>query len=269
MSYILKVMSNSGGPDITKKNKSTNMPKEKILITMIQSKKIIGIIPARGGSKGLPGKNIKNLAGKPLIAWSIEQAKKSKLIDKLIVNTDSKEIAKIVQKYGAEVPFLRPKELARDKSSIYDAIFHSLDWFKKNGSNFDIVVLLEPTSPLRRENDIDNAIKLFLKNYKQADSLVSVGEVHLENPSMTLKIDGKYTKPYMKTDFSRRQELPKVYFPYGVIYLSKVKMLEKYRKFYQKRTIPYLIERWQNYEVDDIYDFTCIEAVLKQKLKKH
>lgn len=230
--------------------------------------KIIAIIPARGGSKGLPKKNIKILLGKPLIAWTIEKAKKSKLIDKLIVNTDSKKIAEIAQKYGAEVPFLRPKELAQDKSSIYDVIFHTLDWFKKNGSKFDIVILLEPTSPLRKEEDIDDAIKLFLKNYKRADSLVSVGEIHLENPSITLKIDRKYVKPYMKTDFSRRQELPKVYFPYGVIYLSKIGMLKKYRKFYQKRTIPYLIERWQNYEIDDIYDFICIEAVLKQRLKK-
>ena len=230
--------------------------------------KIIAVIPARGGSKGLPGKNIKILAGKPLIARTIEQAKKSKLIDKLIVNTDSKKIAKIAQKYGAEVPFLRPKKLAQDKSSIYDVIFHTLDWFEKRGFKFDLVVLLEPTSPLRKENDIDDAIKLFLKNYKRADSLVSVGEIHLENPSITLKRDGKYIKPYIKTDFSRRQELPKAYFPYGVIYLSKARTLKKYRKFYQKRTMPYFIERWQNYEIDDIYDFICVEAIFKQRIKK-
>lgn len=230
--------------------------------------KIIAIIPARGGSKGLPGKNIKLLAGKPLIAWTIERAKKSKYIDELIVNTDSKEIARVAKKYGAKVPFLRPKELAQDKSSVYDVIFHTLDWFKKNGSEFEIVILLEPTSPLRKEKDIDNAIKLFLKNYKQADSLVSVGEIHLENPSITLKMDKKYIKNYMKTDFSRRQELSKAYFPYGVIYLSKTEALKKYGKFYQKRTLPYLIERWQNYEIDDTYDFICTEAVLKQTLKK-
>ncbi|MCK5044565.1 acylneuraminate cytidylyltransferase family protein [Candidatus Parcubacteria bacterium] len=234
----------------------------------MKKSKIIAIIPARGGSKGLPKKNTRALAGKPLIAWSIEQALKSKYIDTLIVNTDSEEIAGIAKKYGAEVPFLRPKKLAQDKSSIYDVIFHTLDWFKKNGSEFDIVILLEPTSPLRKKDDIDNAIKLFLKNRKQADSLVSVGEIHLENPSISLKINKKYVTPYMKTDFSMRQELAKVYFPYGVIYLSKVKMLEKHKKFYQKRTIPYSIERWQNYEIDDIYDFVCIEAVLNIKLKE-
>lgn len=230
--------------------------------------RIIAIIPARGGSKGLPGKNIKSLAGKPLISWTIEQAKKSKHIDKLIVNTDDKDIARIARKYGADVPFLRPKELAQDKSSVYDVIFHTLGWFKERGSEFDIVILLEPTSPLRKEGDIDSAIKLFLRNYNKADSLVSVGEIHLENPSITLKMDKKFIKNYMKTDFSRRQDLPRAYFPYGVIYLSKTRALEKYKKFYQNRTLPYLIERWQNYEIDDIYDFLCVEAILKQILKK-
>ncbi len=229
--------------------------------------KIIAIIPARGGSKGLPGKNIKHLLGKPLIAWTIQSAKKSKLIDTLIVNTDDKEIASVAEKYGAKVPFLRPKKLARDNSSTYDVIFHTLDWFEKKGLNFDVVILLEPTSPLRKDEDIDNAIKLFLKNYNKADSLVSMGEVHLENPFITLKIKGKYARPIFKTNFSQRQKLEKSYFPYGVIYLSKVKALRKYKKFYQKKTIPYLIERWQNYEIDDIFDFLCVKAILKQKLK--
>lgn len=235
---------------------------------MLKNKKIIAIIPARGGSKGLPKKNIKLLAGKPLIAWTIEQAKKSKLIDKLIVNTDSQEIAKIAEKYGAEVPFIRQKELAQDNSSIYDVIFDTLDRFNKNGSEFDIVVLLEPTSPLRKEGDIDKAINLFLKNYEKTDSLVSVGQIHTENPSITLKTEGELIKPYMKTDFSRRQDFPKAYFPYGVIYISKTDALRKTRKFYQKKTAYYLIERWQNYEIDDVYDFICVEAIMKQKLNK-
>jgi len=229
--------------------------------------KILAIIPARGGSKGLLGKNIRILAGKPLIAWSIESAKKSKLIDKLIVNTDDKKIARVAKKYGVEVPFLRPKRLAQDNSSIYDVIFHALDWYKERGSEFDLVILLEPTSPLRKDDDIDNAIKLFLKNYDKAGSLASVGEIHLENPFITLKIDGKYAKPLFKSSFGQRQKLAQAYFPYGVIYLSKVKTLRKYKKFYQDRTLYYLIERWQNYEIDDLYDFLCIESVLKERLK--
>jgi CMP-N-acetylneuraminic acid synthetase len=233
--------------------------------------KIIAIIPARGGSKGLPKKNIRLLAGKPLIAWSIGQARKSKLIDKLVVNTDSKEIAKIAEKYGAEVPFLRPKELARDKSSIYDVIFHTLDWFKKKGSKFDMVILLEPTSPLRKEDDIDNAIKLFLKNYKRADSLVSVGEVHsdTQHPYGSMKENkAGYVKQFIKhKELFQRQQLQRAYSIYGGIYISKVAVLKKWKTFYQKRTMPYLIERWQNYEIDDICDFICVEAILKQRLK--
>lgn len=112
---------------------------------------IIAIVPARGGSKGLLRKNIKSLLGRPLIAWTIEQARSSRYIDKIVVSTDDKEIAKISKKYGAEVPFLRPKELARDDSPTIDAIMHAINWFEERGEYFDLVVLLEPTSPLRKK----------------------------------------------------------------------------------------------------------------------
>ena len=229
--------------------------------------KILAIIPARGGSKRLPGKNIKELLGKPLIAWTIEQAKKSKYIDRLIVSTDDKKIAEISKKYGAEVPFLRPKELAKDDSSTIDAVFHALNWFENRGEYYDIVILLEPTSPLRKDKDIDNALTLFLNNFKRVGSLVSVGEVQLENPYLTKKIEAGFLKPLIKTG-NQSQRSSKVYFPYGVIYLSKIDSLKKYKTFYQKKTTPYFIERWQNYEINDLCDFICVEAVLKQKLKK-
>jgi CMP-N-acetylneuraminic acid synthetase len=232
----------------------------------MKKNKIVAIIPARGGSKGLTRKNIKPLLGKPLVAGTIEQAKKSKYVNKVVVSTEDKEIAKISKKYGAEVVD-RPEELARDESPTIDAIMHAIDWFEKRGEYFDIVVLLEPTSPLRKENDIDNAIELFIKNIDKADSLVSVGEVHLENPYILKTIENKYVKPFIEVDENRyqRQQLPKVYFPYGVVYLSKTDALKKYKTFYQEKTISYFIERWQNYEIDDIYDFVCIETILKSK----
>jgi len=231
--------------------------------------KILAIIPARGGSKGLPRKNIKPLLGKPLIAWTIEQAKNSKYIDMVVVSTEDKEIAEISKKYGAEV-IERPEELARDDSPTFDAIIHVLDYFQNKKELFDIVVILEPTSPLRKDNDIDNAIKLFIKNIDKADSLISVGEVHLENPYIMKKIEDGYVKPFIKSEQSiyQRQQLPKVYFPYGVIYLSKIEEFKKYKTVYQERTIPYFIERWQNYEIDDLYDFIAIESILKYKLKE-
>ncbi|KAB2946572.1 MAG: acylneuraminate cytidylyltransferase [Candidatus Methanoperedens nitroreducens] len=234
---------------------------------MINNKKIIAIIPARGGSKGLPGKNIRSLAGKPLIAWTIDKAKKSKYIDKVIVSTEDNEIAEISRKYGAEVPVLRPEELAKDDSPTIDAIMHIINWFESKEEYFDIIILLEPTSPLRKENDIDNAVELFIENIDHAGSLVSVGEVHMENPHITKKIENGYVKPLIEIgkNLYQRQQLPKVYFPYGVIYLALTIALKKNKTFYLERTIPYFIERWQNYEIDDIYDFICIEAILKYK----
>lgn len=228
----------------------------------------LAIIPARGGSKGIPRKNIKLLCGKPLIAHTIEAALSSKLIDRVVVSTEDEEVAEVSKKYGAEV-IERPEELARDDSPAIDAIMHVINWLEEKGEHFDIVVLLEPTSPLRKENDIDNAIGLFIENLDQADSLVSLGEVHLENPYIMKRAEEGLVKPFTEIgkNFHQRQQLPKIYFPYGVIYLSKVNALKKYRTFYQERTIPYFVERWQNYEIDDIYDFICVEAILKDRLE--
>lgn len=230
--------------------------------------KIIAIIPARGGSKGIPRKNIKLLCGKPLIAYTIEAALSSKLIDRVVVSTEDEEVAEISKKYGAKV-IRRPEELARDDSPMIDAIMHVINYFKERDERFDIVVLLEPTSPLRKEDDLDNAMGLFLRNSDRADSLVSLGEVHLENPYIVKKVENGFVRPHiqLRTPYYQRQQLPKVYFPYGVVYLSKVDTLQRYKTFYQERTIPYFIERWQNYEIDDIYDFICVEAILKNRLQ--
>ena len=230
---------------------------------------ILAIIPARGGSKGVPKKNIKSFAGKPLIAWTIEQGKKSKHIDKLVVSTDDAEIAAVSRKYGAEV-IDRPKEFGRDDSPTYDAIKHVVDTLEGKGENYDIVIILEPTSPLRKDDDLDNAIELFQKNKTKADALVSLGEVHLENPMITKVIDGRgLLKPFIESrkQIYQRQQLPAIYFPYGVIYLSKTDAYLKSKTVYQEKTIPYLIERWQNYEIDDIYDFVVMEAIMNYREK--
>ncbi|MFA6356746.1 MAG: acylneuraminate cytidylyltransferase family protein [Candidatus Omnitrophota bacterium] len=237
---------------------------------MYKNKKILALVPARGGSKGLPGKNIRMLSGKPLIAWSIEQALASRYIDRVVVSTESKEIAAAAKKYGAPVPFMRPDELATDKASSIGVILHALGYFSARGEEYDYLVLLEPTSPLRAAGDLDSAIKKLVDNSSRADSLVSVGEIRLESPFIAKTITGGYVAPLIKMkkrNVYRRQQLPKAYFPYGVIYASKVKTLEDKLTFYQKRTMPYFIERWQNYEIDDIYDFYCIEAVLKERLR--
>ena len=153
---------------------------------------------------------------------------------------------------------------------MIDVIIHAIEFYKNINRVFDYIALLEPTSPLRKINDIDSAIEKLIDHEAEADSLVSVGEVQLEHPSIMKGIDGDYVKPYETNAriITRRQELDKVFFPYGVIYLSKTEKLIKHGTFYHERTIPYFIERWQNYEVDDIYDFICIDAVMKQKLKE-
>ena len=239
---------------------------------MYKGKTILGLIPARGGSKGLPRKNIKPLLGKPLIAWTIEQALASKYLDRVVVSTDDKEIAEISKKYGVEIPFIRPKELARDDSTTIDVIIHTLNWFERAGEKYDYLALLEPTSPLREKNDIDNGIMKLIDNGNRADSLVSVGEIALEHPFISKKIDEKgYVKPFYKVPnnkVGRRQDLFKAYFPYGVLYFSKIFTIKKYRTFYQDKTLPLFVKRWQNYEIDDMWDFICIETILKKVIEK-
>lgn len=141
---------------------------------MYKGKKVLAIIPARGGSKGLPGKNIKEIAGLPLIAWTIKNAKASDIIDNVIVSTDCEEIARVSLGFGASVPFLRPSELALDSSPSVDAITYTIKELSKQGESYDVVALLEPTSPLRKKEDLNNALSLFIDDYKNYNSVCSM-----------------------------------------------------------------------------------------------
>jgi CMP-N,N'-diacetyllegionaminic acid synthase len=231
---------------------------------MLKGKKIISIIPARGGSKGLPGKNIKPLLNKPLIGWTIEQARTSKYIDEIFVTTDSHEIADIAKQFGIDVPFLRPKELASDTSSSMDVVEHVIKYYETNNKFFDYIILLEPTSPLRKKNDIDSAIEIVIEN-QEADGIVSVGEVHLEHPMIIKKINNSNRlEPYIfdTQKIYQRQQADKAYFPYGVIYMIKTSIFNVKKAFYTDNIIPYFIERWQNYEIDDQIDFEVIQNLI-------
>jgi CMP-N,N'-diacetyllegionaminic acid synthase len=233
-----------------------------------KNKTFLAIIPARGGSKGLPKKNIKELCGKPLIAWSIEAGLKSKYIDEVMVTTDSQEIADIAKEYGAIIPFIRPDFLATDTATSFDVINHTIEYYKKElNKEFDYIVLLEPTSPLREANDIDEMIEKIINVENDFDSIVSIGQVH-EHPSIMKKIvNDKTLSSYceelvMKT---RRQDNDIAYFPYGVAYIVKTKSLLDEKTFYTKRNTFYEIKRYQCYEIDDIYDFLAIENIMKFK----
>ena len=231
-------------------------------------KKALAIITARGGSKSLPGKNIKILAGKPLIAWTIEAALKSKYLDRVLVSTDDKNIAAIAKKYGAEVPFLRPKKLATDKTPTVPVLLHALRWLKLNeGYKPDAVVTLQPTSPLRLTKHIDAALRLF--NKTGADSVVSVCRVE-HSPYWMMKVKGDRVSPFMK-DYSerkRRQDLLPVYRPNGAIYITRYDVLTKTKRILGRNTRAIVMDAESSVDIDTAMDFKLAETVLKEKRER-
>lgn len=234
---------------------------------MYKNKTFLAIIPARGGSKGLPGKNIKNLCGKPLIAWSIEVGLKSKYLDEVIVSTDSEEIADVAKKYGANVPFLRPKILANDTAPTFDTLKHAIDFCKNNlNKTYDYIVLVEPTSPLRTEYDIDNAIEQLFDS--KASSIVGIGKTEDQNPAFLIKKnENGFIYGYENKDMRvmRRQDINDVFFFEGTIYISKTDTLLDKETFYHSETIGYDVPKYKSLEIDDIDDFIMIEAIMKYK----
>jgi len=236
---------------------------------MISGKRVIAVIPARGGSKGLPGKNMKMLCGKPLICWSIQSALKSKFIDELVVSTDSQEIADIAKAAGASVPFLRPVAIATDKTLTIDVVEHAMEFLRANAmQSFNYLVLLEPTSPLREDDDIDNMLIKLDAGADKFDAIVSVGEVN-EHPSIMKRLSDEGVEPYCPelTMALRRQDNSPAFFPYGVAYIAKTQTLLAERTFYPKRCTYHRIKRYQNYEIDDIYDFIAVENIMRHEWK--
>lgn len=236
---------------------------------MYKGKKILAVIPARKGSKGLPGKNIMPLAGKPLIAWSIEQAKASKYIDRIVVSTDSKEIANVALSFGADVPFLRPLELSGDESTSVDVILHCIDELENQDCHYDFLVFLEPTSPLRETIDINSALEILVQSEK-AESIVGVCKVEACHPAFLVKLKDKFLHPYINKGFKvlRRQEIDDLYFFEGSLYISKIESIKIRKNFYHEKCLGYKVPKWKSFEVDDITDFIIIEAILNARLAK-
>jgi len=212
-------------------------------------------------------KNIMPLNGKPLMGWTIEQAKNCGYVDEIFISTDCPDIAKVSEQFGVRVPTLRPSELATDTASSMDVVEHVLNFLESAGKAFDYIVLLEPTSPLRKKDDLAKAIKQLIDD-GHADGIISVGEVHMEHPMIVKRItaDNRIC-PYIQDvqKISQRQQVDKAYFPYGVIYMVKTSVFKAKKVFYTDNVMPYLIERWQNYEIDDIWDFICVEAILAKQ----
>ena len=233
---------------------------------MINGKSVLAIIPARGGSKGLPRKNILSLSDKPLIVWSIEAARESKYIDKCIVSTDDDKIANIVKEFGGDVPFKRPAHLAMDESTTFAVLEHGINFFKNQSVEFDYLVLLEPTSPLRDSNDIDEAIMILHEKRNIADSIVGVSKVEAMHPAFDVSINkAGLIQPYIGESFKvlRRQEIEELYFFEGSVYVSDIQVLLKEKGFYHDRTLPFVVPRWKSLEIDEIIDLLTAETVLK------
>lgn len=227
---------------------------------------MIALIPARGGSKGLPGKNIKNLCGKPLIAHTIEAALKAEGIERVIVTTDSEEIAAVAREYGAEVPFLRPAALAGDTSSAVDVYLHAVDFLEKeSGRSIEKFMVLLPTAPLRNSVNIEQALRQFYE--KNAETLISMREA--ETPISwyyEMNIEGRVKNLGLDAEnaVKNRQVNKKYYIPNGAIYILDKKLLKEKRTYYSDNTVAYLMSAEQSVDIDCELDFKIAELLLSQ-----
>jgi CMP-N,N'-diacetyllegionaminic acid synthase len=233
-------------------------------------KKIIALIPARGGSKGIPRKNIIPVCGKPLIAYSIEAAIASKSFDRVIVSTDDTEIAEVSKKFGAEIPFMRPDAASDDIAPAIAVLVHALEWLKTNeGFKPDAVAYLQPTSPLRTAKHLEEAVKLF-QNNPEADTLVSVVEPpHNFNPIKLMKEENNYLVPFMEgqgTTVLTKNDLPKVLARNGpaILICSSKVILEK-KQLYGEKTLPYLMQMDESVDIDYPQDLDLAEFYLGRR----
>jgi len=232
--------------------------------------KILSIIPARGGSKGIKLKNLSKINDKPLVAFSIEHSLESKLINRTIVSTDNEEIAKVSEEYGAEIPILRSKELAGDRILDLPVFDHMLTYLKEE-ENYEpeIVVHLRPTSPYRKAEWVDSAIKLLVEN-PSADSVRSVSEPS-QHPYRVFEIKNKYLHPLMNEKHPepyllRRQDLPKMYYYNCVIDVTKPSTIFNKKSMTGDKMLPYIMKREDSIDIDTPMDLEFAKVFLKERL---
>ncbi|MFA5093798.1 MAG: acylneuraminate cytidylyltransferase family protein [Candidatus Omnitrophota bacterium] len=226
--------------------------------------KILAVIPARGGSKGLNRKNIRPLAGKPLIAWTIEAALKVPRITKVICSTEDREIANFASIFGCEVPFTRPQELATDSARSGEVLMHAIEFLEHKGERYDAVMCLQCTTPLRSSEHINAAIDLFEK--KISPTLVSVCEV--SEPPYWMYTIGPENKlnSLIKSEYAtkQRQSQPKVFLPNGAIYISDVDNFKKTRTFYVPAPAAFVMERCDSVDIDYDIEFKLAELLMEE-----
>lgn len=216
---------------------------------MIDGREVLAIVPARGGSKGLPRKNVLDLAGQPLIGWTLAAAAESAYLDRCIVSTDDDEIAEVARRHGGDVPFMRPADLATDDADTFDAIRHAIERLPGYG----ITVILQPTSPLRITADIDRAIELMVQ--QDAPSCVSVVEP-AKSPFWSYRIDGHRLRPLFDAQYSRmrRQALPPAYALNGAVYVASTPWLLAHGNCLGDDTVAYVMPAERSIDIDTAFD---------------
>ena len=233
---------------------------------MLDGKKVLALIPARGGSKGLPGKNKKLLCGKPLIVWSIDAAKASKYVDDIIISSDDCEVFKIAEECGVRVPFKRPSEVASDTATAMDVILHAAEWLKAHKEQFDIIVYLQPTSPLRTSEDIDKGLEFFVK--KNSNSVVGVCKSakskHLMN---TLPADGNMASFILSENANKNRQEQEAFFQVnGALYISRVDYICSEKNWYGDKTFAYVMPESHSVDIDTELDFFIAKLFIQKKI---
>jgi len=237
------------------------MPNPKASVGM----RMLGLINARGGSKGIPNKNIRMLGSKPLIEWSIDVGLRCPSLDALVVSTDSADIAAVANAAGARVPFMRPAHLASDTALQIDAVVHAIDFLERQGERYDGIVLLQPIAPFRTVDDVEGAIALFVNS--GADSVISVMEVTGQHPATMYNLsDGNSVTPLMPSNPAGilRQQLPKVYWRTGSVYIVRRDVAVSERSLYGKDVRGYIVPEERSINLDNLNDWEFAEYCLER-----
>lgn len=232
-------------------------------------KKILAVIPARGGSKRVPNKNVREVGGKPLIAHTIEQTKESEMLDRTIVSTEDDEIKEVAETYGGDVPFERPDELATDTATSDDVILHALNWFDQNGKAFDIVAMIQTTTPFRTSDDIDSALRRLIES--DADSVISVSEFDAPPVWAVTEDENGYLGSYFKAEYlwtdeiPRSQDTPTLYYPNGAIFSAHVTDFIEKESFYTENTLNFKMPRSRSLDIDEPFDLELAQALMNNR----
>lgn len=225
--------------------------------------RVLGIVPARSGSKGVPGKNVRLLAGRPLLAYTADAARESGVVDRVILSTDADDIARIGLQVGLEVPFMRPAALAQDETPMLPVVQHAMNALDADGWRADLVVLLQPTSPLRRAEHIRRAVETLQQS--DADSVVGVVEIprHL-SPDYVMRIDEGMLRPFLPDGYrvTRRQDARPAYSREGTVYAFRRETLERFGDIYGDRCRPLIVDAGDSLSIDTPEDWDAAERIL-------